>query len=158
MERKIFTIILAVFLVAICILLGTMVGKAEECYILCRPGTVVNVHSKPNKGSPVTAWVECGQIINIDREKNGYAFVTGLASEIPDGWVYTGYIVDEQPVIEEYKAEIWEGPVIARRCVNGKRICTMRDGKTVTVYAKTHTWAVTNRGFIMCDWLRRIDD
>ena len=159
-ERRVLIIMIIIYAAAIAIILANIANaNAEEAYILCKPGSCVNVHSRPKKSSPVTAWVECGQVLELDgEEKNGYVHVTGLASEIPDGWVYSGYIVNEQPVIETYTAEIWEGPVLARRCVNGKRKCIMRDGKAVTVYARTHTWAVTDKGFIMCDWLRRNTD
>ena len=157
-EKKVLAIMIIIFLFLAALFVADCV-HAEDYYVLCRPGSRVNVHSRPSKDSPVTAWVECGQILKTDlKEKRGYVFVTGLASEIPDGWIYAGYIVDEEPVIENYRAEVWEGPVIARRCVNGKRKCVLQDGKTVTVYARTHMWAVTNKGFIMCDWLRRIDE
>ena len=133
-------------------------AEQGEQFVLCKPGTVVNVRKRPEKDAPVTAWVECGQKITVDDEKNGFVHVSGLASEIPDGWIFAGYVVEEEPVIREYKAEVWEGPVIARKSVNGKQVRVLKDGKTVTVYAKTHCWAVTNKGFIMTDWLREVEE
>lgn len=157
-ERTILIILIIIFATLAMVAIGASARAEDEYYVLCRPGSVVNVHTKPKKDSMVSAWVECGQRIGTDgKEKNGFVHVTGLPSEEPDGWIYAGYLVDEEPLIRTYKAEVWEGPVIARSCVDGKQKCILRDGKTVTVYAKTHVWAVTSKGYIMCDWLREVD-
>lgn len=161
-ERKVLIIMVVAFALVVAIILGEIwlnqaVAEGDEYFILCRPGSVVNVREKPNKAATVTAWVECGQRITVDREKNGFVHVTGLASEEPDGWIFAGYVVEEEPLILRYDAEIWDGDVIARKCVNGKQIRRLKEGQTVTVYAKTHLWAVTSKGFIMCDWLKEVE-
>lgn len=162
-ERKVlivFAVIVAVMIIAI---LGDIClnnGLAEEgvYFILCRPGSVVNVRNRPDKAASVTAWVECGQQIKTDgKERNGYVHFVGLASEEPDGWICEGYIVDEQPRIETYRAEVYDGNVIARKWVAGKRLRVLREGQIVTVYAQTHMWAVTSKGFVMCDWLKEVE-
>ena len=162
-ERKMLIMLIAAFLFLICLILaaiGSNDGLAEdgEYFILCRPGSRVNVRNKPKKDAPVTAWVEFGQYVRTDgKEKNGYVHVTCLASEEPDGWIYAGYLVEEEPRKREYKAEVWEGDVIARKCIDGKRVCKLKEGRIVTVYAQTNRWAVTNKGYIMCDWLKEVD-
>lgn len=162
-ERKVLIILFAILAILLIVFLADIWGDKAfadtgEYYILCRPQSRVNVRNKPAKTASVTAWVECGQKVTVEKYKNGFAFVTGLASEIPDGWIYAGYLVDEEPVVREYKAEVWEGNVIARKCVNGKRLRVLKEGKIVTVFAKTHTWAVTNKGFVMCDWLKEVEE
>ena len=161
MERKVMLIIFSVFAVVVTVVLCSILidsGLAEECYVLCRPGSVVNVRNAPKASAIVTAWVECGQRVESDgKKKNGFIHVSGLASEEPDGWIYAGYLVDEEPRIETYRAEVWEGDVIARKCVGGQRIRKLREGQKVTVYAQTHRWAVTNKGYIDCDWLKEVD-
>ena len=148
--------ILCVLLVVI-IILGS--ALAEDYYILCRPGSQVNIRKRPASGSPVVGSVEFGRVVHADGpEKNGYVHITDLAAEITEGWISAGYLVEEEPRIEKYKAEVWGGPVVARSRIGGKAIKTLRDGKTVTVYAKTNRWAVTNRGYIMCDWLRPVEE
>lgn len=158
-ERKLLIILITVFAIISAAILSEIwlnngLAEGGEYFIFCKPGSRVNVRNKAKKSSSVTAWVECGQPVTVDGEKNGFVHVTGLASEEPDGWIFAGYIVDEEPVIETYRAEVWEGPVIVRKSVNGKQIRKLKDGQEVTVYAKTHMWAVTDKGFIMCDWLR----
>ena len=163
MERKGLIFLAVIVAVVIIVILGDIWlsnGLAEEegYFILCRPGSVVNVRNKPKKTASVTAWVECGQPIKTDgKRKNGYVHVVGLASEEPDGWICEGYIVDEQPRIETYRAEVYDGNVIARKWVCGKQLRVLREGQIVTVYAQTHMWAVTSKGFVMCDWLRAVD-
>lgn len=157
MERKVFLTIVAVIAAVLCVILCILdFAEAEDLYVLC--STKVNIRSRPNKTAPVVAWIECGQTVHTDgKEKNGFVHVINIPAEITEGWIYAGYLVDEEPQIRTYRAEVWEGDVIARESVNGKRVAKLREGKTVTVYAKTHMWAVTNKGFIMCDWLREIE-
>ena len=157
MERKAFITILLLLASALFIVL-TIIQSAygEDLYILCR--TKVNIRSKPRKDSAVVAWIECGQMVHTDgKEKNGFVHVVDLPAEITEGWIYSGYLVDEPPVIRTFRAEVWEGSVIARSSIGGKRLQKLREGRTVTVYARTHTYAVTNKGYIMCDWLREIE-
>lgn len=148
--------ILVVLLLIVAIIAVEAAEADGGLYVLCR--TMVNVRSKPSKTARVVAWVECGQYVQTDgQEKRGFVHVVNLPSEEPEGWIYSGYLVDEAPQIRTYRAEIWDGDVIARGSVGGRALRKMREGQTVTVYAKNHIWAVTNRGFIMCDWLREID-
>ena len=156
MKQRILFVLFVIVIAAIIVLMVHEAAQSEGLYVLCR--TMVNVRSKPAKTARVVAWVECGQYVETDgQEKRGFVHVINLPAEETEGWIYAGYLVDEPPQIRTYRAEIWDGDVIARGSVNGRALRKMREGKTVTVYAKTHTWAVTNRGFIMCDWLREIE-
>ncbi len=160
MERKVFMTIVAVVVVIVCaILVAIESAHGEDYFILCRPGSKVNIRDRATKDSTVIAWIECGQRVHADgKEKNGFVHVTNLPAEETEGWIYAGYLVDEEPRIRTHRAEVWEGDVIARSCVNGKALRKLKEGKTVTVYAMTNRWAVTNKGFIMCDWLKEVEE
>ena len=67
MKRLISILLLFVFFAAF-----PAFAEQGEQFILCKPGTVVNVRKRPEKDAPVTAWVECGQKIAVDDEKNGF--------------------------------------------------------------------------------------
>ena len=136
-------------------------GADEEGYfILCRPGSVVNVRSNPRKTASVIAWVEFGRFVHTDgKTRNGFVHVVDLAAEETEGWISAGYLVYDRPRDETYTAQIVSnGNVIVRSCVDGKRVRVMRNGQTVTVYARSNEWAVTNRGYIRCDWLEGVEE
>lgn len=159
--KKAMVIILAVFAVMILTVDWPNYAAAEDdgLYVLCMPESVVNVRSRPNKDASVVGWVAFGRYVHTDgKAKNGFVHVTDLAAEVTEGWIYAGFLVDEQPRKEKYNAEVWGGDVIARESVNGKRIRKLRDGQTVTVYAQTNRWCVTNKGYVMADWLRGVDE
>jgi len=161
-ERKILMILIVVFLIfAFATLLAAANGLAEDddYYILCRPGGRVNVRSRPSKSAPVVGWVEFGQDVQTDgKERHGFMHVVDLAAETTEGWIYAGFLAYDPPRDEEYTAEVWGGPVIARSCIGGKQLRRLKDGDTVTVYARSNAWAVTSKGYIMCDWLREVDE
>ena len=160
-ERKVLLILIAIFAAIMTVILCSIAcnyGLAEDYYVLCKPGDRVNVRSKPSMASQVTAWVEFGQHVTADIEKNGFMHVDGLASEVPEGWICSGYLAEEEPRADKHRAEVWEGDVIARKWINGRRVCKLREGRIVIVYAQTNKWAVTSKGYIMCDWLREVDE
>ena len=159
-ERILIVLLIAVFVAIIALMVYETAYGEDGLYILCdpRPGRMVNVRSRPTTSARVVAWVECGQYVQTDgQEKRGFVHVVNLPAEEDAGWIFAGYLVDEAPRIRTYTAEVWEGDVVARSSVNGRRLRKLREGRTVTVYAQTNRWAVTNRGFIMCDWLKEVD-
>ena len=96
-EKRVFIIMMTLVAVIIAIILAEIwlnpaAAEEDQYFILCRPGSHVNVRKRPTKGAPVTAWVECGQQITVDRRKNGFVHVIGLASEEPDGWIFAGIV------------------------------------------------------------------
>ena len=158
-ERKILLILTALFILFAAATLIT-ISRAEDdgYYVICKPGGEVNVRSRPDMSAPVVGWVSFGRYVHTDgKEKNGFVHVVDLAAETTSGWVYAGFLVYDRPREEQYTAEVWGGPVIARNCVGGKRIRRLKDGATVTVYARSNAWAVTSAGYIMCDWLREVE-
>lgn len=163
-EKKVLIVLLVVFLIlTIAILanycLNYAVAEEDGYFILCEPNGRVNVREKPRKTATVVGWVEFGRYVHTDgKEKNGFVHVIDLAAEITDGWVYKGYLAYDQPRDEQYIAEVWGGNVIARACIGGKQLRVLKEGKRVTVYARSNAWAVTNKGYVMCDWLREVED
>lgn len=130
-------------------------AEEEGYYVLCRPESMVNVRSRPKKNAPVVGWVAFGTFVKTDgKEKNGFVHVIDLAAEEPEGWIYAGFLTWDKPRDEKYSAVVWGGRLIARSCIDGKQVCVLREGKTVTVYARCNQWAVTDKGYVMCDYLR----
>ena len=155
-------ILLGILIVMLALLWVVMMLATANCeegfYVLCMPESNVNVRSKPKMNASVVGWVQFGSYVITDgKEKGGFIHVVDLAAETTEGWIYAGYLVDEEPRKEKYKAEVWGGSVIVRDSVSGKRIGKLRDGQTVTVYAQTNRWCVTNRGYVMADWLRGVE-
>ena len=153
--KKLFVIVIA--LMAFFAAIQTL-AEEDGYFILCRPGSVVNVRNSPDMNASVAGWVEFGTFVHTDgQEINGFVHVVDLAAETTEGWIFSGYLVYDRPREERYTAEVWGGNVIARKSIGGKRIRTLREGQRVTVYARSNAWAYTNKGYVMCDWLREVD-
>ena len=153
MKRIILVVLLLAFFAA-----NYGVAEEEGYFILCRPESVVNLRNKPSKSAMVVGWLTFGDYVKTDgKTKNGFVHVIDIPAEDPEGWVYAGFLVWDKPRAETYKAQVYGGRVVARSCVDGKRLCVLREGCTVTVYARCNRWAVTNKGFVMCDWLIEVD-
>jgi len=129
-------------------------AQAEEdvsyCWILCRPGTEVLVREKPGRRATVCGAVSCGAELQTDgREKGGYLHLVNVANETGEGWVHNGYVVYMEPeLVYEERVIIGGARVACRKWIDGKRTAWAKDGSTVTVYAVSSGWAVTNKGFI----------
>ena len=140
-------------LLALCALIPAGCAEEVKCYVICRPGSYVCVRNQPKKGGTEAGRFDCGDYVITDGiEKNGYLHILGAMEG--DGWIYKGNIVPDQPVIERKQMRIssnWN--VACRRCVKGKRNGYLQNGDTVTVYAMSEEWAVTNRGYIMTEFL-----
>ena len=146
-------ICIATVLILVAILLLVLPAKGEDvdCWILCQPDSFVNVRSAPKKKSEELGRLECGDHAYTDGvTRRGYLHVYGLSFEMSEGWVHKGYVVYDEP----YKPDVYEtqiisnGRVNARRTVNGKRRCWLKNGETIKVYMVSFEWAVTNKGFV----------
>lgn len=144
-------ILLAIVVLFVCFLSYAKSEEEIECWILCQPDSWVNARINPSKKSDTLGRLECGDRVFTDgKKKNGFIHVTGLRFEMGEGWVKTGYIVYDEP----YKPEFYEteiksnGRVQARKTVNGKRRCWLKNGQKIKVYMMTDEWAVTNKGYV----------
>ena len=128
-------------------------AKAEykPCWILCQPDSWVYARTSPKKKSMELGRLECGDMVYTDGEtKNGFVHVYDLTFEMSEGWVSKGYVVYDEP----YKPRFPDtqiksnGRVSARKTINGKRRCWVKDGQSIKVYMASNEWSVTNKGFI----------
>ena len=150
--------ILAALILLVVVLFAT--GRAEEteisCWVLCQPGDHVNLRLEPAKGSKSVGWLECGESFQTDGE-NRDGWIRVLDAGDCECWIYSGYVVTEEP------QEIWEtmyvvarNQVACRRWVNGPQIESrpwLKNGREVQVFYIAEGWAVTNLGYVEAEWL-----
>lgn len=158
-NKTIRRIIIAVVFFIIGIFLGHAIAKAEEleirCWVLCQPDSYVNVREFARKGNNETGIMECGDAAYTDgRKKNGFLYLCGVNNELGHGWIHKGYIVYSEPVVKMYVTNVYSnGRVACWRSIGGTRRCWTQPGDTVTVYATSDEWCVTNKGFIKTQYL-----
>ena len=128
-------------------------GSEDVYFIICNPNSYVCVRNSPKKGNNETGRFDCGDYVRSDGvKKNGYLHITEAMEG--DGWIYAGNVVEDQPVIEKQKMRVNSNSnVICRRSVNGKKVGILTNGDVVTVYARSEKWAVTDKGYIMTEYL-----
>ena len=156
-KRKIIPFVLA------CVVLFTSVfmlwqnhlaASAEDsfvtCWVMCKPGSRVNVRRTP--GGAEIGYLECGDWFETD----GWIRCYGIG-EYGEGWVWCGYVATEEPeqIGRQYRVAS-NGRVIIRKWMNGPKVDGkgyLVNGSTVQVFAMADGWAVTNRGYIMEEYL-----
>lgn len=149
--------IAVIFILLAIIFLAVGIAKADETrFILCdpKPTNHVAVRRSPRKGAEETGRLFCGdEILTDGKTKNGYLHILGM-TEYGEGWVHTGYVVDDQPVIEICNATVAaNGRVMSWRYIGNKKngwldVCT-----EVKVFARSDEWAVTSKGYIRMKYL-----
>lgn len=131
-------------------------AEDQPCWVLCQPNSWVVARMNPKKKSMELGRLECGDMIYTDgKTKNGFLHVWGLTFEMGEGWVHKGYIVFDEPKVP-YLTETQiksDGRVAARKTINGKRRCWLKDGQPIKVYMMSETWAVTNKGFVKSQYI-----
>ena len=135
--------------------LDKAVADTERYFILCNPKTVLNARLSPSKHGSLVGYFMCGDSVTIDgRQKNGFLHCPELFFEANEGWIAKGYLVEDEPVIEQTLATVVaSGRVACRNKVGGRRIRWLKPGTMVTVYAYSEEWCVTNRGYIRTEYL-----
>ena len=169
MSRKVKTAVAAIIILAalICLLaeaciygcaayiVGTALAEdGTDCWVICQPGDYINIRKGPGKRYEETGYAESGMRFTTDmEERNGYMHLVGV-TEYGDGWISSGYIVFAEPETVGREMTVRSnGRVACRKTIDGKRREWARNGDRVTVYAKTRSIAVTNRGFIESRYL-----
>ena len=148
----------ALLVILIIILIPVLLISAEaeerEVYVICNPASYVCIRQKPKKADNISGSLECGDSFKTDgRVKNGYIHLLGL-TEDGEGWVHTGYVVEDQPVIcKTFATVAATGRVKACRFIDGQRKEWVPVGTDLTVYAISEEWAVTSKGFIRTRYL-----
>lgn len=130
----------------------------EEVWVLCEPKGTVNIRSSP--GGMVFGGTTCGAKMWTDnKQKAGFLHVLDLAAEQETGWISGRYIVYDEP--HEVNAVMVidsDGRVACRKWIGGKVKGWLYDGDPVTVYWMSNTWAVTDKGYIMSEFLRTVGE
>lgn len=127
----------------------------HEMFVICRSDDYIHIRLKPSKKSQSIGWLECGDSVMCDgKEKNGFTHVIGI-TEYNEGWVYTGYLVDEPP-IDSGEAPYYicsNARVACRKSIDGKRRCWANPMETLKVLFYTDEWCLTNKGFVQTRYL-----
>lgn len=160
--RMILVILLAAIVVIGLAYVTTVKGAAEgqlaRVWILCKPGTQVNVRRQPTTDSKSETQLDAGEEILTDgTDRDGWIRVYGVG-ENGGGWVYAGFIATEQPVaVGEQYVCVAPKRAACRRWIGGPQIDGragwLKNGENVDVFLAADGWAVTSRGYIQTEWL-----
>lgn len=154
MSKCMATILILFTLCALLMFSSAAIADDEVYYVICKPGSEVNVRARPEIHSPIAGTKYFGDMVIVDREKNGFAHITNLFSEYSDGWIYKGLLTEDKPVEVYQEAQIMsDGITFARKYCGGKIVHKLKDGTGVMVYAVGKEWCVTNFGYIKTEFL-----
>ena len=137
-------------------------ARAEEhlatCWILCAPGSQVNVRRAPGRNTQEVGFLETGDSFRTDGTcRDGWVRCYGIG-EYGEGWIYCGYVAEEEPVavFEKYCC-VAKNRVACRRWIGGPKTGNpwLKNGSSVQVYYIAGDWAVTARGYIRSEYLER---
>ena len=126
-----------------------------EMYIMCMPNDRVNIRMGPSRRAYPIGWCEVGDMVYYDgKTRNGFRHCIGLGIEAGEGWIYKGYLVDEEPEYINCKATITSrSRLAARKNIGGKRTRWLKPNAELLVYYWTETWSMTNCGYVKSKFL-----
>ena len=159
LTRKILALLAAFALIA-SMIFASGISWAEEgtttMWILCQPGDYVHARSGASTRRESLGRLVTGDHVEVDgRVKDGFAHVARLALEEDEGWIYAGYLIEEEP--KDARGMVFticaNGRVACRKYIDGPRRCWVVDGSQVKVYGYTSQWAVTNKGFVRTEFV-----
>lgn len=159
-EKTIFYVIIAVLMVVVTIALAVSMCHGEEslvkCWVLCKPGSQVNIRRTPSKNGQIIGFLEVGDWFETDgTSANDYIRVYGVG-DFGEGWIFCGNVVEEEPVpVFDTYCCVAKTRVACRKWVNGPRTSLpwLMNGSDVQVFYKTSEWSITARGYIQSQWL-----
>jgi hypothetical protein len=142
-----------IMLIAVIMAAFSTVLADSRVFILCDPETPVNVRIKPKMGTKITGQLDFGDWVETDgEEKNGFIHV--YAGDAGEGWIHTGYVVDDQPQKVKARASVAAtGRVKSYKRIGGKRRNWLEVGDEVKVIAMSEEWAFTSKGYIRTKYL-----
>jgi len=165
-ENKItiIALIIILFLIGLCIWTYCN-GESEliTCWVMCQPndpkdgGHYVNARIAPSTSCRPVGYLENGDSFQTDAKgENGFLRAYGIG-ENGTAWIYSGFVVTEEPeIINEQYVCVSNARVAIRRWMNGPRVAGsgwLTNGSNVFVYAIADGWAITDRGYIMSEYL-----
>ena len=160
-KKQLFAVLCAV-LFAVSFAIGwRAVADADNdtltCWVMCKPGDYIHIREWPGRNAVVLGRLECGDSFETTgRTKDGWAEVA-CSLEDTRGWIYSGYLVFEEPVqLGEYGKTCTisaNGRVACRKWADGPRRAWTVNGSTVKVYAYASDWALTSKGWIRTEYI-----
>lgn len=164
MSRKTFAIIICVLVAIMIAMMWWAISDAEEtetvkCWIMCKPGSQVNVRRTPDKHGEPVGYLEAEDWFRTNGEsKNGYIRCYDIG-EYGEGWVYCGYVVTEEPkaIYQKYTC-VANKRVACRKWIGGpqnEKYAWLANGNDVDVFYIADGWACTSRGYIVSEWLEQ---
>lgn len=136
---------------------GVSIGEElySEAYVICQPNDFVNVRERPSSRSEVVGRYETGDKVFLDgREKGGFSHIVHTGLETEDAWICTAYLVDDKPEwLNQSATVVSKGRLAARKNIDGKRRCWLRNGDGIKVYWFSNEWCVTDKGFVRTDFI-----
>ena len=138
-------------------------GQLVTCWVMCQPndpkdgGHYVNARIAPSTSCRPVGYLENGDSFQTDAKgENGFLKAYGIG-ENGTAWIYSGFVVTEEPeIINEQYVCVSNARVAIRRWMNGPRVAGsgwLTNGSNVFVYAIADGWAITDRGYIMSEYL-----
>lgn len=145
-------------LILLAALLMALPAAAEEelttAYILCQPNDYINVRAKPTTRSESYGRFVCGDYFKVDGKLRKKFLHVQVSLESNEGWIFSGYVVYDEPVFVDQQFRITaNGRVAARRYIGGPRRCWLKKNSIVTVSYYSEEWCITNKGFIQTKYL-----
>lgn len=147
----------------LCLMAARADGQLITCWVMCQPndtedgGHYVNARIAPSTSCRPVGYLENGDSFQTDAKgENGFLKAYGIG-ENGISWIYSGFVVTEEPeTINEQYVCVSNARVAIRRWMNGPRVAGtgwLTNGSNVFVYAIADGWAITDRGYIMSEYL-----
>ena len=161
MKRKQGIALITALIITAAVIWAAIGGMAEEqlakCWVMCKPGSQVNVRRTPDKKGQEVGFLEAGDWFLTDgTSSDGFIRVYGVG-EYGEGWIFSGYVCTEEPkqVFEQYTC-VAHKRVAIRKWMGGpqvERSPWLANGGNVDVFFMADEWACTSRGYIKAEWL-----
>lgn len=150
---------LAIIILVLFLTLYGFAAAEDEAWVLCTPGSNVNVRSHPTRHSDVISMLEAGDYVELTGKKIGRWYQCDVFCEAGMGWIRGDYLVFDKPTIFSMplKCRTTKGKLWARYSIRGNKCAKLKMGTTIKVYVMSDEWSVTSRGFIMTKFLEVIE-
>lgn len=159
MKRNLISLF-GIIIMFICFIMASISCFAEEVeyFTICQPDSFVCVREHAKKASAESGYLMLGdRVVSDGKRKNGFIHVLGI-TEAGEGWVHSGFLIEDEPVVDEVTARIIsDGRVACRRSIGGTRRKWLKNGDEVVVYACGSEWSITDKGFIKSEFLERVE-
>ena len=141
------------------------VGKADKdtatAWVVCQPGDYVNARMNPSRKSQSVGRYDGADKVELDgKTSNGFAHCVDSTFEVCESWVYTGYLVFDEPEWLNGQTAIVtsNARLAARKNCTGEVRKWLNTGDEVQVFWWSEEWTVTNYGFIKTKYLELVGE